>query len=45
MDTVLVIGRGPIELQFRHTPGLDPFSNDATASIGVPHPDQLHSEW
>jgi len=45
VDTVLAIGRGPIELQFRHIPGLDPFSNDATPSIGVPHPDQLHSEW
>jgi hypothetical protein len=44
-DAVLVLVRGEIELQFRHTPGLDPFSNGATAYIRVAHPDQLHSEW
>jgi hypothetical protein len=41
----LILGRGEIELQFHHTPGLDPFSNSATAYVRVPHPDQLHSEW
>jgi catechol 2,3-dioxygenase-like lactoylglutathione lyase family enzyme len=44
-DTALSISRGEIELQFQHTPGIDPFSNGATAYIRVPHPDQLHSEW
>jgi len=44
-DTSLIVSRGVIELQFRHTPGLDPFSNDATAYVRVPHPEQLHSEW
>jgi catechol 2,3-dioxygenase-like lactoylglutathione lyase family enzyme len=44
-DTLLILGRGEIELEFRHTPGLDPFSNDATAYFRIAHPDQLHSEW
>jgi hypothetical protein len=44
-DADLTVSRGEIELEFRHVPGLDPFSNRATISIGVPHPDQLHSEW
>jgi catechol 2,3-dioxygenase-like lactoylglutathione lyase family enzyme len=44
-DADLILGRGEIELRFRHAPGLDPFSNSATAYIRVPHPDQLHSEW
>jgi catechol 2,3-dioxygenase-like lactoylglutathione lyase family enzyme len=44
-DEALTIRRGEIELEFRHTPGLDPFANGATAYFRVPHPDQLHSEW
>jgi catechol 2,3-dioxygenase-like lactoylglutathione lyase family enzyme len=41
----LTLVRDEIELEFRHLPGLDPFTNDATAYFRVPHPDQLHSEW
>jgi catechol 2,3-dioxygenase-like lactoylglutathione lyase family enzyme len=44
-DEALILNRGEIELKFRHTPGLDPFSNGATTHVRVPHPDQLHSEW
>jgi hypothetical protein len=44
-ECALSLGRGEIELHFRSTPGLDPFTNRATAYICVPHPDQLHSEW
>jgi catechol 2,3-dioxygenase-like lactoylglutathione lyase family enzyme len=44
-DAGLIVSRGEIELEFRHVPGLDPFSNGATTYVRVPHPDQLHSEW
>jgi hypothetical protein len=44
-DAGLIVCRGEIELEFRHVPGLDPFSNGASTYIRVPHPDQLHSEW
>jgi hypothetical protein len=44
-DAGLIVGRGEIELEFRHVPDLDPFSNGATAYVRIPHPDQLHSEW
>jgi catechol 2,3-dioxygenase-like lactoylglutathione lyase family enzyme len=44
-DADLIVGRGEIELEFRHIPGLDPFSNRATTYVRVPYPDQLHSEW
>jgi hypothetical protein len=44
-ENELILVRGGMELRFFLTPGLNPFTNDATIYLEVPHPDQLHSEW
>ena len=41
----LTLVRAGLELRFTHVPGLNPFLNEATIYVQVPHPDQLHSEW
>jgi catechol 2,3-dioxygenase-like lactoylglutathione lyase family enzyme len=44
-ENELSLARGGVELRFTLVPGLNPFLNEATISVEVPYPDQLHSEW
>jgi hypothetical protein len=41
----LIIGRGTIELHFRHEPGLDPLTTDFSCYVRVADAEALHASW
>jgi hypothetical protein len=41
----LILGRGDIELHFRHDPHVDPLATDASCYLRVPDATTLYDEW